>query len=240
MADLGMAGGDSPKYFLVMDFEATCELDDRSWPNEIIEFPAVLLDATTLEAVSEFREFVRPTERPLLTAFCTELTGIVQADVEGADTLDRVLFHFTEWLAPYVGGDPHAALPVTCGDWDLQTMLPKESKRKSLKIPATLRRWCNVKVAFLQATGDKGRGMADMLSALGLPLVGRHHSGIDDARNIATILVAGATLRPPRRPDGGHQERPHTERDGPWRRQGCRRWFGRAPGAEAAEEAPAL
>lgn len=35
-----------------------------------------------------------------------------QADVEGADTLDRVLFHFTEWLAPYVGGDPHAALPV--------------------------------------------------------------------------------------------------------------------------------
>ena len=69
-------------------------------------------------------------------------------------------------------------------------MLPKESKRKSLQIPATLRRWCNVKVAFLQATGDKGRGMADMLSALGLPLVGRHHSGIDDARNIATILVA--------------------------------------------------
>ncbi len=31
--------------------------------------------------------------------------------------------------------------------------------------------------------------MAAMLTGLGLPLIGRHHSGIDDARNIAAILV---------------------------------------------------
>jgi len=55
---------------------------------EIIEFPAVLLNGRTFEVVDEFREFVRPKEKILpnlregeLTAFCTELTSITQAQV---------------------------------------------------------------------------------------------------------------------------------------------------------------
>jgi len=177
----------SVSYFLVMDFEATCELDDRKWLNEIIEFPAVLLDAATLDTVAEFREFVRPTERPQLSAFCSDLTGIQQADVDSADTLACVLARFGKWLASScVTG---AALPVTCGDWDLQQMLRKETGRKRLEYPSTLRIWCNIKVSFFQATGQKAGGMKGMLDVLGLPLVGRHHSGIDDARNIARILV---------------------------------------------------
>ena len=34
---------------------------------------------------------------------------------------------------------------------------------------------------------DKVKGMTDMLSRCGLKLEGRHHSGIDDARNIAKV-----------------------------------------------------
>mmetsp|Transcript_88649 Transcript_88649/g.228640 ORF Transcript_88649/g.228640 Transcript_88649/m.228640 type:complete len:300 (-) Transcript_88649:130-1029(-) len=185
-----MAGADerAPAFFLVMDFEATCERDDRSWPNEIIEFPAVLLDARTLEVVSEFREFVRPTERPKLTAFCTELTGIQQDQVSGADILEGVLGRFDEWLRSHVADDEFA-LPVICGDWDLRQMLPKEARRKQLKYPSALRTWCNLKLSFGEATGTRAQGMAGMLHFLGLELVGRHHSGIDDARNIARILV---------------------------------------------------
>jgi len=51
--------------------------------------------------------------------------------------------------------------------------------------------------------------MTDMLAFLGLELKGRHHSGIDDCRNIAQVLIRmlrdGAVLaetwvaRPPRR-----------------------------------------
>jgi len=41
--------------------------------------------------------------------------------------------------------------------------------------------------------------MTDMLDALKLGLIGRHHSGIDDTRNIARILVKmmqdGAVMR---------------------------------------------
>merc|ERR1719453_2079952 len=41
----------------------------------------------------------------------------------------------------------------------------------------------------MEATGRRAGGMAEMLSTLGMELIGRHHSGIDDARNIARILV---------------------------------------------------
>jgi len=179
----------TPRFYLVLDFEATCERDDRRWPNEIIEFPAQLIDSETLRIVDEFHEFVRPTEKPKLTTFCTELTGIKQRDVETADTLDVVLGRFQQWLCRHAGRDPRAALPVTCGDWDLDRMLPGEARRKHMRYPAQLKGWCNIKQPFEELTGHKGRGMADMLRALHLRLVGRHHSGIDDTRNIGRVLV---------------------------------------------------
>ena len=177
------------RFYLILDFEATCERDDRRWPNEIIEFPAQLIESETLQIVDEFREFVRPTEKPQLTAFCTELTGIKQKDIATSDTLDVVLGRFQQWLSGHVGPNPRAVLPVTCGDWDLQRMLPGETRRKHLQYPAVLKGWCNIKQPFAELMGHKGRGMADMLRALHLKLIGRHHSGIDDTRNIGRILV---------------------------------------------------
>merc|ERR1719210_1397029 len=109
----------TPRFYLILDFEATCERDDRGWPNEIIEFPAQLIESETLQIVDEFREFVRPTEKPQLTAFCTELTGIKQKDIATADTLDVVLDRFQQWLSSHVGPNSRTVLPVTCGDWDL-------------------------------------------------------------------------------------------------------------------------
>ena len=41
---------------------------------------------------------------------------------------------------------------------------------------------------FLAVTGKKGHSMKTMLRDLHLELEGRHHSGIDDSRNIAKIL----------------------------------------------------
>jgi len=178
-------------HYLVLDFEATCEEDDptqASW-SEIIEFPCVLLDAITLQVVSEFSTFVRPTGRTTLTKFCTSLTSITQADVDGAPTLDEVLRRFGAWLPSVLGSDDTSrVLPVTCGEPDLSAMLPRECKRKGLQIPAVLRRYCNIKRPYV-ACGLKSRGMSGMLDQLGLPLVGHHHRGIDDARNIANIAV---------------------------------------------------
>lgn len=43
-----------------------------------VEFPAVLLNTSTGEVESEFHTYVQPQERPILSEFCTELTGITQ------------------------------------------------------------------------------------------------------------------------------------------------------------------
>jgi inhibitor of KinA sporulation pathway (predicted exonuclease) len=75
-------------YLVVVDFEATCEdnknqtvevrpLKTHERP-EIIQFPAVLINVRNQSVVDTFNTYVKPVERPKLSAFCTELTGITQ------------------------------------------------------------------------------------------------------------------------------------------------------------------
>ncbi|KAG0271983.1 3'-5' exoribonuclease 1, partial [Linnemannia exigua] len=89
-------------YYLCFDVEATCELGFRfEFPSEVIEFPVVLLDGSTLEIVDEFHSYVRPTHRPILSDFCKELTGISQETVDNAPTFVEVLERFEEWLTSH-------------------------------------------------------------------------------------------------------------------------------------------
>jgi 3'-5' exoribonuclease 1 len=55
----------------------------------------------------------------------------------------------------------------------------------------------NIKRRFTEELGlNKKLGMHEALELVGLPLVGTHHRGIDDARNIARLLPF-ALGRPP-------------------------------------------
>lgn len=48
----------------------------------VVEFPAVLLNTSTGEVESEFHTYVQPQEHPILSEFCTELTGITQVYID--------------------------------------------------------------------------------------------------------------------------------------------------------------
>jgi inhibitor of KinA sporulation pathway (predicted exonuclease) len=68
-------------YLLILDFEATCDKDRSIGSSpEIIEFPTVILNTKTLQQEGEFQRYVRPTVNPILSKFCTELTGITQVE----------------------------------------------------------------------------------------------------------------------------------------------------------------
>ncbi|KAG0053690.1 hypothetical protein BGZ83_000574 [Gryganskiella cystojenkinii] len=99
-------------YYLCFDVEATCETGfSFEFPNEVIEFPVVLLDGSTLEVVDEFQTYVRPTHRPILSDFCVELTGIRQETVDAAPTFAEMLVEFEEWLTKHgiiLGEHPEA------------------------------------------------------------------------------------------------------------------------------------
>ncbi|MCA9571889.1 MAG: exonuclease domain-containing protein, partial [Myxococcales bacterium] len=171
----------------VLDFEATCDDVDPPDPQEVIEFPSVLVDLDTKAVVDEFSTFVRPVHHPRLTPFCTSLTGITDADLTTAPAFPEVFEAHQRWLADH--GHPVIA---TCGDWDLAKLLPTQIAASGLRtVPPSYRAWINVKVPFGAWKGPGARmGMPGMLEALGLPLIGRHHRGIDDARNIARIVLA--------------------------------------------------
>ncbi|MCO5557857.1 hypothetical protein L7F22_011429 [Adiantum nelumboides] len=69
-------------YVVVIDFEATCDKNmEKLKPQEIIEFPSVLVDCHRLTLGDYFQTYVRPERHPTLTDFCSHLTGIQQEQV---------------------------------------------------------------------------------------------------------------------------------------------------------------
>ncbi|OQR85065.1 hypothetical protein ACHHYP_20614 [Achlya hypogyna] len=181
------------RYILVLDFEATCSPTLARSDMEIIEFPIVVVDMETRTVVAEFHSYVRATLHDgLLDPFCTELTGIDQETVNGAPDFRTVFADACAFCTSYLA----RGIFVTCGDWDLKSMLPTQCARSGLAIPDDFTCWINIKQAFHAWNGQRPRGMVDMLSVLGMPLVGRHHSGIDDSRNIAAVAM--------RMLEGGH------------------------------------
>lgn len=184
-------------YFLILDFEATCDNATKIKPQEIIEFPVLKVNAQTMKTESIFHTYVQPTAHPVLTPFCTELTGITQDMVDGQPTLEETLKSFHKWMGDNGLLDPNVrSCFVTCGDWDLKTMLPSQCKHFKLHIPDYFRKWVNIKRIFEAATSQRALGMPGMLRALHLELQGRHHSGIDDSKNIARILAEVAKVYP--------------------------------------------
>lgn len=191
------------KYICVLDFEANCGLDMKAlkMDNEVIEFPSVLWrydsqSETPMIKLSEFQVFCKPKNTPTLTPFCIELTKITQDKVDAGVSFPDALKQHEMWLRSNVPDfdnmvHSNSVIIITCGDWDMKTMAPKEYKNYDMKdIHSVYLKYANIKRDF---TGfykfGKNFGMATMLDNLGLTLDGTHHSGIDDCRNISKIII---------------------------------------------------
>lgn len=181
-------------YVCILDFEATCFENNEVPRNkmEIIEFPSLLYkvntDNNSYEFISEFHEYVKPTYKPKLTDFCKNLTGITQEIVDVSNTIDIVYNNHIKWLNTFITENDNFII-ATCGAWDLKTMLPNEIYNKNLKIHKYYNRFMNVKDEFNYFYKKNAKGMIDMLNFLKIKLTGKHHSGIDDTRNITKILL---------------------------------------------------
>uniref|UniRef100_A0A0A9A2J7 Exonuclease domain-containing protein n=1 Tax=Arundo donax TaxID=35708 RepID=A0A0A9A2J7_ARUDO len=174
--------------FVVVDFEATCSEHTRIYLQEIIEFPAVLVDAATGHLLSAFRAYVRPRHHPRLIAFCAELTGIRQDQVDGGVDLREALAMHDACLAA-AGAAKNPLAVVTWGDWDRRTMLESECRFMGLAKPAYFDRWVNLRVPFEAAYGAGRRNVQEAVREAGLQWDGRRYCGLDDARNTAPLLT---------------------------------------------------
>jgi inhibitor of KinA sporulation pathway (predicted exonuclease) len=178
---------------LVVDFEATCENEKKIEPQEIIEFPCIIIDIETqrIEIEKVFHYYIKPKSHPILSQFCTQLTGIMQNTVDNADTFDIVYLKFLDWLMennlnPYDGNN---FIFLSCGDWDFRTCIRENAKIYNIKLPNCFNKWINIKQAYTNLTKTKISSMPDLIQKYDLILIGHHHSGIDDARNIANCAI---------------------------------------------------
>ena len=171
---------------LVIDVEATCWEGNPppGQTSEIIEIGLCVLDVPTLTRADQRTILVRPV-CSTVSAYCTQLTTLTQADVDGGMPLAeacQVLVH--EYQAP-------ARLWASYGDYD-RKQFERNCARRSGEFgipypfgPTHL----NVKTLAAVVYGwSREVGMSEALKRMGLPLEGTHHRGGDDAWNIAAIL----------------------------------------------------
>lgn len=171
-------------FYLIIDLEATCS-DDGSVPRqemEIIEIGAVMQNARTLEVESEFQTFVRPVRHPVLTEFCSQLTGIEQHQVAAAPTFPEAIESLKRWM--YTFAD---AKFCSWGDYD-RGQFVQDCTYHGTAYPFRSDH-LNLKAEFSHSLGLRKKfGLDAAVAHLGMKFEGSHHRGIDDARNIARIV----------------------------------------------------
>ncbi|XWS57041.1 hypothetical protein CRYUN_Cryun09bG0137500 [Craigia yunnanensis] len=122
------------QYFAVIDFEATCDEERNPHPQEIIEFPSVIVSSVTGQLEACFQTYVRPTFNQLLSDFCKDPTGIQQIQVDRGVTLSEALLRHDKWLEKKGIKNTNFAV-VTWSNWDCRVMLESECRFKKIRKP---------------------------------------------------------------------------------------------------------
>jgi inhibitor of KinA sporulation pathway (predicted exonuclease) len=172
------------KGILVIDLEATCWEGSKppaGMESEIIEVGYALLTLSTYEINQFGGIYVKP-EKSTVSDFCFNLTGITQQilDEYGVSlysAFDILVHDLKSRKMPW----------ASYGFYDKRMI--DESCRK-LKLPKPLdNSHINVKALFpLVFNLTKEVGLDKALSIASLEMIGKHHSGKDDAHNIARLL----------------------------------------------------
>jgi len=168
--------------YIIFDLEATCD-NNKVFDNEIIEIGAVKINTVPNSNYIEettFNTFVKPNDNPILTQFCKELTNISQTDVDNAILFPEAIIRFQEWIGTEY-------MLCSWGFYD-RFQLIKDLQRHGMS-DDWVTRHISLKHQFANIHKIKPCGMKQALQYLSIPLMGTHHRGIDDAKNISKIFL---------------------------------------------------
>jgi inhibitor of KinA sporulation pathway (predicted exonuclease) len=152
---------------------------------EVVQIGAVKLDADSFCVLDEFEILLRPRINPLLSPYFEKLTGI---------TSDRVARQGEDFALGYVrflefaDDGPIAAFGHDERVLEHNIRLYGMPGARALPVFYDLRGW-------FAALGVDPRGMlsCDLAPALGVPVAGRAHNALDDARAIAAAMAVMAS-----------------------------------------------
>jgi inhibitor of KinA sporulation pathway (predicted exonuclease) len=173
------------KKFLIIDLEATCaegkERENYRRASESIELGWVVVNPL-YEIEKEGDELIKPVRNPILTKFCTTLTGIAQSDIDLAPTFPFIM----ERLKGYLGGNLQSNYILgSWGDYD-NAQLIRDCAFHSYSYPFGL--YINLKNVFAIKRKIVPCGLQKALEICGLTFEGQPHCGLDDAKNVVRIV----------------------------------------------------
>ncbi|VVP03924.1 3'-5' exonuclease [Pseudomonas fluorescens] len=180
-------------FMMCIDLEATCdELIESENPRalvvnpdemETIEIGVAVIDLRRMETVEFFQRYVRPVLHPTLTAFCINLTSIKQAEVDAAQSFPEVATEFTEFLQKY----PNAVWG-SWGDYDADQLAADALRANCTPILRGVQH-LDIERIYREIFACPSIGLRSAVEALGLNWSGQYHRGIDDAKNLADMVV---------------------------------------------------
>lgn len=176
-----MSGGEN---LAVIDFEMTC-CDQNDIESEIIEFGVCIINLKSGQTIHEYSTLVRPVVNPVLTAFCEELTGITNEDInrEGV-SFEAALTEFQSKLEQH---RVKSFIQWGCGDMhqlkkdhDLHNL--NKSFVESLNV-------VDLKKPFSQSFGCRYRiGLKKALNIAGIERTSKAHRALPDAIETAKLV----------------------------------------------------
>ncbi len=177
----------SQRHFIIYDLEATCWRSRAPKRVEVIEIGAVKVNES-LDIVSEFCLFVKPTLHPQISKFCTQLTSITQSDVDRAPFFDEAIEAFEDWIDPKVS----RAVLMSWGEFDKRQLL-SDGDLHDIDLP-WLRYHACLQHHYSKWKGSKNQiGLKTAMELEGLSYSGTQHRAIEDARNMARLFQVIAT-----------------------------------------------
>lgn len=167
---------------VVIDIESCCWRGNPplGQMNEIIEVGLALIDTPSLEIINRESYMIRP-QHSEISDFCTQLTGITKDMVKDGKDFKKVC----NLIQNNYGTQQR--IWASFGEYD------KKHFRKMCSVfnaeyPFSDMHW-NIKTMASIFYGWPEMGMDKLLKKIGMKLEGEHHRGVDDAYNIAKILI---------------------------------------------------
>ena len=164
-------------FLLIIDLEATCFGGEwETGLQEVIEFPAILIEKESYNEISTFHHYVRPTQQPVLSDFCKHLTGISQETINASLEFTKVLDHFQDWTRAN-GLHPGNCTLVTFGSWDMKQAIPNACAAANREIPAildiTITKHANLKKICQKKTGILPASIPHLMNIVGQKFEGK-------------------------------------------------------------------
>jgi 3'-5' exoribonuclease 1 len=170
--------------YIVLDLEATCWMGrPPKGINEIIEIGAIKVNEYG-EVLGQFSSLVKPVVNPRISGFCTKLTGIRQNQLNTADTFDKVVEKFRDWISEE--GDDYVL-----GSWGSNDKGFLWSDCRLHKIDTDwLEPFIDLRQQYLGITKSmKKSNLKYIVEREGFEFEGNEHSAYTDAYNTAKVFI---------------------------------------------------